>query len=300
MTTRPQIIESITVPALSEKIRLQDAAPMLFKKIATKSGLKKAIKNKRVKIQGTVLQTGTYLYGGETIDLFENPLEQSKPVLDIPLDVLYEDTYFAVVHKPAGITVSGNKKWTLENALRHNLTPSTATDALVRPEPIHRLDHPTSGALLIGKTAEMVITLNKLFEEKQIEKTYMAVTQGICAMEGTIQTPIDLKQASTVFYKRASIPSPKYTVLNLTELHPATGRKHQLRKHLSEMKTPILGDKTYGIPGNILFGNGLYLHAYQLNFVHPITQKSIAVRATLPKKFSKLFPEQCELINKNV
>lgn len=297
MKSNPQIIETVTVPPLSEKTRLQDAVALLFRKIRTKSGLKKAIKNKRVKIANTVLQTGSYLYGGEVIDLYASAIQQVKPEIHINLEVLFEDDYMAVVNKPAGITVSGNKKWTLENALPFNLSKSTLTNALLRPEPIHRLDHPTSGALLIGKTSEAVIALNKLFEEKRVEKVYYAITQGKSSQQGIIDAMVDDKQARTQFYKTASVPSSKFVQLNLMRLEPATGRKHQLRKHLSGMSTPILGDKIYGNEGEILFGNGLYLHAFTLSFIHPFTRRSISVQAHLPKKFSKLFPETVTKLN---
>lgn len=299
MKSTPQIIETVTVPRLQERIRLQDAVALLFEKIQTKSGLKKAIKNKRIKIKDTLLQTGSYLYGGEVLDLYAPASEQTKPEIDLTLEILYEDAYLAVVNKPAGITVSGNKKWTLENALSSNLSKSTSLNALVRPEPIHRLDHPTSGALLIGKTSDVIISLNKQFEEKQIEKAYYAITQGPCSSHGTINDLIDGKQSSTTFYKTASISSPKFIELNLMRLEPATGRKHQLRKHLSGMNTPILGDKTYGVQGCISFGNGLYLHAYELSFMHPVTKQRISVHAGFPRKFSKLFPEVIEKLNTN-
>jgi 23S rRNA pseudouridine1911/1915/1917 synthase len=74
------------------------------------------------------------------------------------------------------------------------------------------------------------------------------------------------------------------------ELRPHTGRRHQLRKHLSELGNPILGDRDHGIEGLILNGKGLYLHASSLRFIHPRTELEIYIRAQLPKKFKKLFP----------
>ncbi|MFC2110529.1 RluA family pseudouridine synthase, partial [Bacteroidota bacterium] len=186
-------------------------------------------------------------------------------------------------------TVSGNKKWTLENALRSNLTPSTQKDALLHPEPIHRLDHPTSGVLLIGKTTAAVIELNQLFEKKEIKKSYFAVTINKQKKTGVINTPIDNKISTTHFEVKKSLISERFDFLNLVELKPKTGRKHQLRIHLSSIGNPILGDKEYAVSDKTLFGNGLYLHAFSLEFTHPFTKEIILQTADLPKKFTRLF-----------
>jgi 23S rRNA pseudouridine1911/1915/1917 synthase len=203
---------------------------------------------------------------------------------------LFEDEYLAVINKPAGIEVSGNKKWTLENALSFNLEPSSESDTLKFPKPVHRLDYPTSGALLIGKTATAVIALNKLFEERKVQKVYHAVTIGKMEKFGTIETPIDGRPSKSTFTVLQTLDSERFTHLNLVKLKPHTGRRHQLRKHLSEMGNPILGDRDYGKNGLILSGKGLYLHASSLQFLHPITQEELFIEAALPKKFRKLFP----------
>ena len=284
-------IESYTVPTLTVKTRLQDLAPGMFSKSPTKSALKKAIKNKLVKINGVAVSTGTYLIGGETIDLYQNLEHNSKPSISIALDIIFEDEHLALVNKPAGITVSGNKKWTLENALASNLKRSMEKDALFKPEPIHRLDHPTSGILLIGKTSKAVIALNKLFENRSIQKTYYAVAIGKMHLEGILDSSIDNKPSKTDYKIMQTLVSDKYEALHLLYLTPHTGRKHQIRKHLAVQGNPILGDLTYGIEGKKAIGNGLYLHAYSLNFTHPITNKNMSFSAPLTKKFVRLFPD---------
>lgn len=284
-------IETYTVPQLNVKTRLQDLAPGMFSNTPTKSGLKKAIKNKLVQINGIYATTGTFLLGGEKIDLYQNQNSKTKPSIQIDLQIIYEDEHLALVNKPAGITVSGNKKWTLENALASNLQKSTEPDVLTRPEPIHRLDHPTSGILLIGKTSKAVISLNKLFEERAIQKTYYAVSIGKMKSQGTTNTPIDNRPSSTEYKVVESLVSEKFDFLNLVCVTPYSGRKHQIRKHLSELGNPILGDLIYGIEGKIKKGDGLYLHAYSLDFIHPITKEKIYFTASIPKKITRLFPE---------
>ena len=284
-------IESYIVPLLKVKTRLQDLAPGMFVHTSTKSGLKKALKNKLVKINGIDATSGTFLLGGETIDLFQVQDTVATPKIDIELEIIYEDEYLALVNKPAGITVSGNKKWTLENALSSHLKKSNETDALTRPEPIHRLDHPTSGILMIGKTSSTVILLNKLFENREIQKTYYAVAIGKMTSKGSMTAPIDNKLSFTSYEVMEQEVSEKFDYLNLVKLIPESGRKHQLRKHLAEQGNPILGDPLYGNKGKILKGNGLYLHAYSLAFTHPITKEKLLFSASPTKKFTRLFPK---------
>jgi len=283
-------IESYNVPTLDKVVRLSDFVPGIFKTISSKKGMKNAIKKGLVKINGEIGYTADYIKGGENIELYQSKIPENKPTIDLNIEVIFEDDYLAIVNKPAGILVSGNKKWTLENALSSNLKKSAKKDALHRPEPIHRLDYPTSGALLVGKTTQAVMDLNKLFEERKIEKTYYAITIGLIEDSGTINTEIDNKTAKTEFEILRKLSSPKYEFLNLIKLKPHTGRRHQLRIHMAGRGNPIFGDLKYGKDGLILQGKGLYLHASGLKFLHPFTGDLVSVNISLPKKFKKLFP----------
>jgi 23S rRNA pseudouridine1911/1915/1917 synthase len=283
-------LETVKVPPGVGEVRLSDYTPGIFKSITSKKGMKKAIEKGYVKVNGEVGRTADYIRGGEIIELFRGKIKE-RPVVKIDLEILYEDDYLAVVNKPAGIVVSGNKKHTLENALNHNLKISTQVDGLTEPEPIHRLDQPTSGAVLIGKTSNVVAELNKAFEDRSIDKTYYAVTIGKMKKKGEIDTEIKGKSAKTSFKVIATIESEKYQFLNLVEVNPETGRRHQIRIHLSEMGNPILGDNQYGKDGKILKGKGLYLHASGLSFVHPATGEKVDVKVALANKIQRLFPE---------
>lgn len=178
---------------------------------------------------------------------------------------------------------------TINNALSQNLQKSSQSDA-VRPRPVHRLDYPTSGLLLTGKTNASIIALNKLFENKEIQKTYHAITIGKMKLNGEIDLLIDSKKAFTTYKTIKSVVSERFGFLNLVELKPKTGRKHQLRKHLLGINNPILGDKEHCIDGLILNGKGLYLHASTIEFIHPFTKEKILTSKKLPKKFQKIFP----------
>ena len=177
---------------------------------------------------------------------------------------------------------------TIANGLTHNLKKSKRPDA-VKPQPIHRLDYPTSGVLLIGKTSSAIRNLNQLFEKKEIQKTYIAISVGRMKKTGEIKDLIDEKGAFTAFKVLRTVTSERFEFLNLVKLKPTTGRKHQLRRHLYSIGNPILGDKEYFLDHKILNGKGLYLHASSLEFIHPFTQEKLLVTEELPKKFKTIF-----------
>lgn len=206
-----------------------------------------------------------------------------------PLKVLFEDEHLAVIHKPAGIVVSGNQFKTIANALAQNLQQSNLPDA-TKAQPVHRLDYATTGVLLVGKTSSSIRELNKMFEEKRVKKTYYAVTIGEMKPQGTITSAIGGKQSRSDYTVCESVSSEKFGQLNLVKLSPQTGRRHQLRIHLASIGHPILGDKDYGVEPFILRGKGLYLHAYSLRFRHPFTGEGVFLEDELPQKFSRLFP----------
>ncbi|MGJ8743070.1 RluA family pseudouridine synthase [Polaribacter sp.] len=270
-------------------IRFQEYAVGIFKTIPTKSGIKKAIKKGLIFIDGTLATTSKYISGGEKIELFYSEESSTFKRLELNLEVLFEDDYLAIVYKPAGILVSGNKFVTIANALTQNLTKSNLSDA-VKPQPIHRLDYPTSGILLIGKTSAAITELGKLFKDKTIQKTYFAVTIGKMKTLGNIIFTVDEKKAHTDYKVLKTVTSERFEFLNLVKLQPKTGRKHQLRKHLLGIGNPILGDKEHFLEDKILNGKGLYLHAATLEFIHPFTNEKISVSKELPKKFTKIFP----------
>lgn len=280
--------ENHTVPKLEKPVRLSDYLRNQFSLIPTRKGMKKAIDRGWVLVNGSIAQTGTWLHGGEQLQLTV-PSDLTRPIIELKFEVLYEDEWLAIVNKPAGIVVSGNRKRTLENALPNLLSRSKEQDALEYPEAAHRLDEPTTGVLVIGKTRTAVRKLNGLFASKNIEKTYMAVTIGTMPESGSMDNAIDGKRAFTEYRVFSSVRSERFGELNLVELKPSTGRNHQLRIHCAEIGNPILGDKQHGKDGLILKGKGLYLHAIRIQFEHPFTNGNVDISAPIPKKFDKLF-----------
>ena len=259
----------------------------IFSNYSTKSALKKAIKKGLIFVNGLTAKTALIICGGEKIECFTENNESSKRHLNLELTLIFEDEHLAIIEKPAGILVSGNNFKTIDNALIQNLKRSSLPDAC-KPRPVHRLDYPTTGLLLVGKTRSAITMLNQLFENKEIKKTYLAITIGEMDAQDTIQLPVDDKKAHTYYTIISSVKSTRFGKLNLLLLEPKTGRRHQLRKHLAHIGNQILGDREYGNPELLLKGKGMYLHAYTLEFIHPISKEPLKINSKFPKRFQKI------------
>jgi 23S rRNA pseudouridine1911/1915/1917 synthase len=256
----------------------------------TKSALKKVLKKKYITVNDVIATTATLIRGGECIKITMPEEVSARKKLILPLTVLFEDDHLAVIHKPAGVLVSGNTFKTIANALVQNIQRSNLPDA-TKPQPVHRLDYATTGILLVGKTSSSIRALNTLFEDKKVEKTYYAVTIGEMNDQGEITSEVDGKQSQSTYTVLETVSSKRFGKLNLVKLEPQTGRRHQLRKHLSSIGNPILGDKEYGIESLILHGKGMYLHAYSLKFIHPDTQEEVCLKDELLERFQKIFTQ---------
>jgi 23S rRNA pseudouridine1911/1915/1917 synthase len=280
--------ETHIVPSIPYPIRIQEYGVGIFIGALTKSALKKMLKRELVTVNDIVATSATMISGGECIRLSIPEKVSTTRKLVFPLKVLFEDDHLAVIHKPAGILVSGNRFKTIANALPQNLQPSKLLDA-TRPQPVHRLDYATTGVLLVGKTSSSIRALNRLFEDKQMYKEYYAVAIGETNDQGVIESEIDGKESRSDYELRDLVHSKRFSKLSLLRVIPGTGRRHQIRKHLSRIGNPILGDKAYGMEGLILHGKGLYLHASTLKFVHPFTGREMFVKSDLPQRFTKIF-----------
>ena len=279
------------VPKGIRNVRLSDYARTAFPMIPSRKGIAKAIKRGEVWIDGTPAHSGNWVETGQILELID--LQQRTPkTYRLPLEVVFEDDYLAVINKPPGIEVSGNKFKTVENALAGSLAPSTLPDALPWPRPAHRLDYSTSGLLLIAKTSGAQVFLGQQFEGRSIRKHYCAVVMGKPLSSGTVDEPINGQSAQSEYAVTKTVPSLRSGQLTLVDLSPVTGRTHQLRIHMAAIGHPIVGDQKYGEPGNVLKGKGLFLAAVELSFPHPATQEPVVVSIAAPPKFSALLKRE--------
>lgn len=277
-------IESHHVLALEEQIRLQDYGFTVFVSIKTKSALKKAIKKGLLFLDGRVAETSDWIEEGQVLELFAEELLHKKKVFPLQLKVIFEDDSMAVVNKPEGYPTNGNYFKTIENALTYNLKTSSEKDKLPYPQPVHRLDNPTSGLLIIAKTLSSKSYLSVLFEHNKVHKIYLAIVEGhFDGLSDVISLDIDGKQSSTNYSveKMFKISQEEFSLLSLK---PSSGRTHQLRIHLTKIGHPIVGDKTYG---SLTLSNKLMLHASSLELRHPKTDKSLSFETEVPHKFVK-------------
>ena len=255
----------------------------------SKSFHKKEIKAGRIKINNEIGTTANFVLAGDTI--IWQPKEAIIHDLDIPgLKVLFEDDHLAVIFKPPGIETRGYQKRTIQNALHNLLSPTTGKNVF-KPQAVHRLDYATAGVLMVGKYADAIWELGKLFQQRRVQKKYLAVCRGRIDTRGEILETINGLEARTYYQRLTKIDSDRYGQINLVGLVPITGRRHQLRIHMDKIGHPILGDKLYGNALTQNFGQGLYLLSHSIKFRHPITKEMKKIQCTVPKKYIRLFPE---------
>lgn len=279
------IIAQHRVEHLENTQRLSDYLVGKFDAIPTRKGIKKAIEKKQVRVNEIVSQTGSWVQEGDVISLYQSQDAPPKE-FELKLEIPYEDEFLAVVVKPAGIPVSGNLYKTLFNALGYNLKRSKQIGAMRWPLPVHRLDTATSGLVIIAKTRQVRVALGKMFEDRAIEKRYRAIVQGTLKDSGSIETPVDEKESLTRFQVVENIDTLKDTSLTLIDLFPVTGRKHQLRIHMSSLGLPIVGDHLYQGDVTMKTDKGLFLAALELAFEHPETGNKVRVEIPMPEKFN--------------
>jgi 23S rRNA pseudouridine1911/1915/1917 synthase len=250
---------------------------------------------------------------GQTVRavLPEIPREAPTPEA-IPLDVLYEDDWLAVVNKPPGMVVHparGNWTGTLAAALQHRFAGDlSSVGGPARPGIVHRLDRDTSGAILVAKHDLAHSKLAVLFQDRQIEKEYYAIVLGVPQRDrDVIDRPIGMHptQREKMAIRRNDPESkPAETFYEVDErfdgfatlrVLPKTGRTHQIRVHLCHVGHPILCDRQYGGHSRITLGEidgskgdsealleRQALHARRLKFAHPESGESMEIIAPLP------------------
>jgi len=228
---------------------------------------------------------------------------------DIPLDILYEDDHLIAVNKPPGMVVHpapGNWSKTFVNALLAHCKNLIIAEDNIRPGIVHRLDKDTSGILIAAKSTLAHQRLISAFSERRIQKKYLAITLGK-PQNGVLSAPIGRhpkkrKEMTIIETGKEAISDIQTLAYNekisLVLIKPKTGRTHQIRVHLKHLKAPVLGDAVYGNSSSFDVDRQL-LHAYRLEFEHPITKDKMALTAPIPDDMKTLISSQFQSLSKN-
>jgi pseudouridine synthase, RluA family len=253
--------------------------------------------------QGSVLVNGVSvkkrekLKEGDEIEIcFIATPELSFEPENIPLNILYEDEEILAINKPAGLVVHpavGHFSGTFLNALLYHCKALKPDENNLRPGIVHRLDKETTGILLAAKTVEMHHKLVTLFQNRDIEKHYLAVCLGhpgdITIDTGLKRHPVHRKEMlACEDGGRRAITECKVVArsgeLSLVDVKIITGRTHQIRAHFKHINCPIIGDPVYGSAAinEKLGASRQLLHAASLTFIHPTTGETLHLKAPLP------------------
>ncbi|WP_215226160.1 pseudouridine synthase [Echinicola shivajiensis] len=219
------------------------------------------------------------------------------------LEILYQDDYYIAVNKPAGMMVH-KSNIAMEDEPVYAL--QTLRDQIgLKVYPLHRIDRPTSGILWFAKSSEAVAPFQELFTNNEIKKYYLTIVRGYTKeKEALIDHPLkkklkkELQDAQTEYLRLAEVEipfasSPKHETsrYSLVRAYPLTGRMHQIRRHMAHERNYIIGDNTHGDNRQNRFFrmhynmHNMLLHAWQTEFIHPITKEVIRVKANPPDYF---------------
>lgn len=273
----------------------------------TRSRIQQLIKNGDITVNGKnaknnkKIKSSYKIEENDRIEIFIPETEQAEIIPEnIKIDIIYEDEDIAVINKNAGLVVhpaQGHYSGTLVNAILYHIKDLSGINGEIRPGIVHRLDKDTSGLIVIAKNDKAHINLAKMFQEKKIKKTYLAILKGKLTKEkGRIVTQIgrdtDDRKKMTVIKgnDRGKEAITNYNVIcsnelfTLVKVYIETGRTHQIRVHMKHMGYPILGDMVYGRKDS---EKRQMLHAYKLEFLHPVTEKPMKFISEIPEDFRK-------------
>lgn len=278
--------------------RLDKACSEIFSDYS-RSQIKQLLDGGNITVNGKTEKAKYKVKSGDVIRLEEPETKtlELRPE-NIPLDIVYEDDDVIVINKPQGMVVHpapGHDEHTLVNALLYHC-PLSTINGTFRPGIVHRIDKDTSGLLMVAKNDKAHRSLAKQLKDKTNIREYVALVHGrIAEDEGTINTPIgrslkDRKKQAVVKDGRNAVTHfevlKRYRDYTLVKCILETGRTHQIRVHMKYIGHPLVGDPLYG-PKKTIKGNGQFLHAGKLGFVHPTTGKLLIFEAPLPKIFQE-------------
>ena len=304
------------VPDDCAGLRLDQALAKLLPQYS-RSRLQEWITSQQVKLDGEFATTRQKVWGGEKLEVQPqaHPAEQPYQAEDIALDIVYEDDALLVLNKPAGLVVhpgSGNWEGTLLNALLHH---APQLEAVPRAGIVHRLDKDTSGLLVVAKTITAQTALVRQLEARSVKREYLALVYGELTRAGKVEAPIGRHPTQRVKMAVVESGKPAVTHYQIENKFPSctllrcrleTGRTHQIRVHLAQIKHPLVGDRTY-VKGPQKCVPQLRelltsfprqaLHATRLALVHPVSGEMMEWQAPLPEDMQQLLKQIKAAVN---
>ncbi len=301
-------------------------------KTVSRTAIQRYIREGMVTVNSQIVKPSHIIQAADVVDMLLPEVHPKEiPPEPIPLDVVYEDDDLLAVNKQADLIIHparGNWTGTLVNALAYyfqknwrGISELPISGEIFRPGIVHRLDRDTTGILLVAKTELALWRLGRQFELRKVHKTYAAIVHGhLDRDEDIIDAPIGkhakireryavhrrtgkpyaatTKQAITKYkaLQRIGPVGKTQAKFTLVQLHPQTGRTHQLRVHMSFIGHPIVGDTIYG--GGAIYRSQLEgradeavdplitrqaLHAQSIEFRHPRTNRDMKLEASWPK-----------------
>ncbi|HZZ42196.1 MAG TPA: RluA family pseudouridine synthase [Tepidisphaeraceae bacterium] len=297
----------------------------------SRAAVQRVIDDGLVKVNGRTTKSSYHPRDGDVVEMVAPPKPISELLPEaIPLEIIYEDDQFLALNKQADLIVHPARgRWTgtLVNGLVNYGKKWSQVGGNWRPGILHRLDRNTTGVMLVAKADEAHWRIARQFENRTIQKTYIAVCHGVPPLRSdvlnmpigrdryirekqavrkeenggrpavtrydvqeTFNSPSSFVLHPSTFEKDRKNPPPpaKFSLVKLT---PKTGRTHQLRVHMSHLGFPMVGDTMYG--GQVFESDNFRferqaLHAYEITFIHPTTLQPMTLQAPLPPDMRKL------------
>lgn len=266
----------------------------------SRSRIKAFIEDGHVSVEGSVAKPALHLRRGQRIEVeVPPPPPGTLTPEEMPLPVVFEDEHLLVINKPPDLTVhpgAGRASGTLVNAVLARVPGLAGVGSRQRPGIVHRLDKDTSGLLVVAKTPAAYASLQPQVARRTMNRTYLALVHGVVSHdENTINAPIGRHprhRTRMAVVSRGREAITRYRVLErlvrytLVEVQLVTGRTHQIRVHFAHVGHPVAGDPVYaGRPDELGIGRQA-LHAYRLQFVHPVSGKEMVFEVLPPADFA--------------
>ena len=265
-----------------------------------RADVQRAIERGDVLVDGAPRSKSFRLAGGERIEANLDVEQELQPEPD-GVPIRYEDEHLAVIAKPAGLVTHPTKSrrtGTLVNRLLGMEMPLSAVGGVERQGIVHRLDAGTSGLLIVAKTDQAHGRLVRMLAAREVGRTYLALVRGspphdLFAVEAPLarhRARVTVRAGSGVEAATDFEVRERLTETTLLVARPRTGRTHQIRVHLTSVGHPIVGDRAYGGAGELARKLGLarpFLHAWRLEFDHPVTEEPIQLEEPLPEDLSR-------------